>query len=324
MRAMVVPAFGPPEVFEVSQIPDPVPGAGQVLIRVAFVGVNFTDVRNRRGDGLGVPPMIPGIEVAGVVAGVGAGVEGLVEGMPVTALTGGHAYAELVACDASRVLPLPPGLVGDPVSATVMGVLPSALNLLRAAARVLPGETMLIHGASGGVGTALVQAASVLGLGEVHGTVSSPAKAEYAGRYGFASVHLRDDFVSSVRSATAGRGVDVVFDPIGGRVRAESFEVLAPFGRLIHFGNASLEPEVVPAAVDLRARGLGYVGYSGGQHGVIDLQGVRRSWIEGLDLVASGRVTIDVTRVLDLTEAAEAHRLIESRVAVGKIVLAVD
>ncbi len=324
MRAMVVPVHGPPEVFECRQVPDPEPGPGQLLIRVAFVGVNFTDVRNRRGDGLGVPPMVPGIEVAGVVAGIGPGVDGFVDGMPVTALTGGHAYAELVACDARRVLPLPDPLVGDPVAATVMGVLPSALNLLRVASRALPGETMLIHGASGGVGTALVQAASVLGLGEVHGTVSSPTKAEYAGRYGFASVHLRHDFVASVRAATGGRGVDVVFDPIGGAVRANSFEVLAPFGRLVHFGNASLEPEVVPPAVDLRARGLGYIGYSGGQHALLDFEGVRRSWIEGLDLVASGRVTIDVTRVLDLTEAAEAHRLIESRSAVGKIVLSVD
>ena len=119
MRAIVVPAFGPPEVFEVRQVPDPVPGAGQVLIRVAFVGVNFTDVRNRRGDGLGVPPMIPGIEVAGVVAGVGSGVEGLVEGMPVTALTGGHAYAELVTCDARRVLPLPVEVSEERIEAKV-------------------------------------------------------------------------------------------------------------------------------------------------------------------------------------------------------------
>lgn len=324
MRAMVVPAYGPPEVFECRQVPEPEPGPGEVLIRVAFVGVNFTDVRNRRGDGLGVPPMIPGIEVAGVVAGVGPGVDGLRDGTPVTALTGGHAYAELVVCDARRVLALPGGLVGDPVSAAAMGVLPSALNLLQVAARVRDDETMLIHGASGGVGTALVQAASLLGLGEVHGTVSSPAKAEYARRFGFASVLLRQDFVPSLLAATGGRGVDVVFDPIGGDVRARSFDALAPFGRLVHFGNASLEAETVPPAVDLRARGLGYVGYSGGQHALLDFEGVRRSWIEGLDLIAGGRVAIDVTRVLDLTEAAEAHRLIESRVAVGKIVLSVD
>jgi NADPH2:quinone reductase len=323
MKAMVVPACGPPEVFEAREVPDPSPGPGEVLIEVAFVGVNFTDVRNRRGDGLGVPPMIPGIEVAGVIAGVGPGVDGLEEGVAVTALTGGHAYAELVTCDARRVLPLPVGLVGDPLSATVMGVLPSALNLLRVASRALPVETMLIHGASGGVGTALVQAAGVLGLGPVHGTVSSSDKAEYAQRFGFAGVYLRDGFVDSVRAATGGRGVDIVFDPIGGEVRARSFDALAPFGRLVHFGNASLQPELVPSAVDLRARGLGYIGYSGGQHAQFDFDAVRNSWVEGLELVASGQVAIDVTRVLDLSEAAEAHRLIESRSAVGKIVLAV-
>ncbi len=321
---MVIPAHGPPEVLEYCEVPDPAPGPGEVLIRVAFAGVNFTDVRNRRGDGLGIPPMIPGIEVAGVVTGVGPGVADLAEGTAVTALTGGHSYAEMVACDARRVLPLPPGLVGDPVSTTVMGVLPSALNLLRVAARARPDETMLIHGASGGVGTALVQAAAVLGLGPVHGTVSSPAKLQYAERYGFDGVHLRDGFVESLHAATGGRGVDVIFDPIGGEVRAHSFAALAPLGRLIHFGNASLEPEVVPPAVDLRARGLGYIGYSGGQHAMYDFESVRRTWIEGLDLVESGRVTIEVTRVLGLADAAEAHRLIESRSAVGKIVLAVD
>jgi NADPH2:quinone reductase len=321
---MVIPAFGPPEVFEYREVPDPEPGPGEVLIRVAFAGVNFTDVRNRRGDGLGIPPMVPGIEVAGVVAGVGPGVFDLAEGTAVTALTGGHGYAEMVACDARRVLPLPPSLVGDPVSATVMGVLPSALNLLRVAARARPDETLLIHGASGGVGTALVQAAAVLGLGPVHGTVSSLAKSEYAERYEFAGLHLRDGFVASVHAATGGRGVDVIFDPIGGEVRARSFAALAPLGRLIHFGNASLEPEVVPPAVELRARGLGYIGYSGGQHALYDFDAVRRTWIEGLELVESGQVTIDVTRVLGFTDAAAAHRLIESRSALGKIVLAVD
>lgn len=323
MRAMVVSRFGPPSVIEPRDEPEPRPGPGQVSIAVDYAGVNFTDVRNRRGDGLGVPPMIVGIEVAGRVLEIGEGVDDLAPGMPVASLTGGSGYAEVVAVDACRVLPLPDSLVGEPVSAAVVGVVPSSLNLLRWAGRVLPGETMLVHGASGGIGTALVQAAGALGLGPVHGTVSTPEKASFAADFGFVGVHLREGFPEAIMEATDGRGVDVVFDPIGGWVRAASFEVLAPFGRLVHFGNASLEPEVVPEAVWLRARGLGYVGYSGGQHAVRDLETVRASWVEGIELVASGRVRLEVTRVFPLEEAAAAHALIEAGGATGKLVLSV-
>lgn len=322
MRAMLIPRFGSPDVFEEAEMPDPVAGDGQVVIDVEHIGVNFSDIRNRRGDGMGIPPMVVGIEVSGVVSEVGSGVDnGLAVGMPVTALTGGHAYAEAVAVDARRVLPLPDNLVGDPMAATVMAVVPSALSLLTTVGKVQPDETMLIHGASGGVGTALVQIANALGLGPVHGTVGSEFKADYARRYDFAGVHLRSEFVEAIRQATGGRGVDVVFDPIGGVVRARSFDALAPLGRLIHFGNASLEPEVAPPALDLRARALGYIGYSGGQQAAWDFEGLQESWRRGLEMVADGRVRMDVTVVLPLDQVAEAHRMIEAGEVVGKVVL---
>lgn len=321
MRAMVVPRFGGPEVFELRDVAVPEPGPGQVSIDVRHSGVNFSDLRNRRGDGLGVPPMIPGIEVAGTVRALGAGVSELTVGQPVTSLTGGHAYAEVVVASVDRVMPTPDPLVGDPVAACMVGVVPTALNLLRLSGKVFPGETVLIHGASGGVGTVLVQVAHLLDIGAVYGTVSSEMKAEYARGYPFARVFLRDGFEKALMEATAGRGVDVVFDPIGGEIRARSFETLAPFGRLVHFGNASREPEVVPDATWLRARCVGYVGYSGGQHAGLDPEGVARSWRQGVDLVAGGSVKIDVTRIFPLEQVAEAHRAIEAGEVVGKVVL---
>ena len=323
MRAMVIPEFGPPEVFELRDVPVPEPESGQVSIDVRFSSVNFTDVRNRRGDGLGVPPMIPGIEVAGPIRALGDGVDGLAVGQEVVALCGGHGYAEVATSDARRVVPVPDALLGDPVSCATIGVVPSAINLLRAAGRVQPGETMLCHGASGGVGTALGQLAGHYGLGPVFGTVGHADKIDYARSKGYADVFVRDGFVDVVRAATDGHGVDVVFDPIGGDVRARSFDALADFGRLVHFGNASLEPEVVPPAVDMRARALGYVGYSGGQHAVRDIEAVRQTWVEGVELVGSGVVSLDVTATFPLEEAAAAHRLLEGGMATGKIVLTV-
>lgn len=320
---MVVPRFGGPEVFECHDVAIPEPGPGEVSIDVAHVGVNFTDVRNRRGDGLGVPPMIPGIEVSGKIRALGSGVTGLTVGQPVSSLTGGHAYAEVAVAAADRVIATPPSLVGDPAAACMMGVVPTALNLLRLAGKVFPGESMLVHGASGGVGTVLVQVAHLLDLGPVFGTVSSQMKADYARSYGYSRVFLRERFEDEVMEATSGRGVDVIFDPVGGEVRARSFRALAPFGRLVHFGNASLDPEVVPDATWLRARCVGYVGYSGGQHAGLDPEGVARSWRQGVDLVATGSVKIDVTRIFALEEAGEAHRAIEAGEVVGKVVLEV-
>jgi NADPH2:quinone reductase len=182
---------------------------------------------------------------------------------------------------------------------------------------------MLLHGAAGGVGSVFAQAARHLGLGPVFGTVGKQYKLEAALGYGYDHALVRDGFVAAVLELTDGVGVDVVFDPIGGDVRAQSWEALADFGRLVHFGNASHEPEVVPPAERLRARGLGYVGYSGGQHAVRDPETVRASWAEAVELVAAGSIRIDVSETLPLADAAQAHELLESGETVGKLVLAV-
>lgn len=322
MRAMVVPEYGGPDVFELQDVPEPEPGPGEVSVSVEFAGVNFTDVRNRRGDGAGELPLIPGVEAAGRVRRLGEGVSGMEVGEPVAVWPGGHAYAEVVVADARRVFPLPDELVGEPVSGGLPVIVPVALLLLRWAARVQPDESMLVHGASGGVATALVQATDVFDLGPVYGTVSTGEKQEYSRNYPYADVFIRSEFPERLAEATDGRGVDIAFDPIGGETRRRSFEALAPFGRLVHFGNASHEPEVPPDAVDMRARGLGYIGYSAAQHFWRDPEGTRPVFLEGIDLVASGDVEIDVTEVIPLDEAPRAHKLMGDRKHVGKMILA--
>ncbi len=323
MKAMVVPRFGGPEVFELQELPTPEPGPGEVTIDVDFAGVNFTDIRNRRGDGAGSPPMVVGVEAAGRIRALGEGVTGFEVGQPVCALTGGHSYAEVATANAQRVYALPDVLVGDPVSGGVSVVAPFSLLLLRVAARIRPDEVVLLHGAAGGVGATVAQVARELGLGVVYGTVGTPEKIAYARQYPFADVFPRDTFVEAVHESTGGRGVDVVLDPMGGETRRRSIDILAPFGRLVHFGNASAEPEVAPAALEMRSRGLGYVGYSSAGHMFRDPVGVRPHAEEAIAMVADGRVRIDVTDVRPLEEAAIVHELLGSGRATGKFVLSV-
>ena len=323
MRAVVVREYGAPEVLRLAEVPEPEPGAGEVTIGVRFAGVNFTDVRNRIGDGLGVVPLVPGVEVAGTVREVGDGVSGLSPGQPVAALTRGHGYAEVVSAAADLTVPLPENLAGRPEAGGMLVTVPLALMLLRRVARVLPEETVLLHAAAGGVGTVTGQLARHWGLRPLLGTASTAAKAEFARGYGYGHVFGYSDFAEGVLAATAGRGVDVVLDPVGGQVRARSFELLAPFGRLVTYSNISREPELVPDAAWMRARCVGYLGFSGGQLPLRDPGLVRPSLLEAAQLISSGAIEIRVTSVFPLEQAAEAHRVFERRAAVGKFILAV-
>ena len=161
------------------------------------------------------------------------------------------------------------------------------------------------------------------GLRPLLGTASSAAKAEFARGYGYGQVFGYTDFTEGVLAATAGRGVDVVLDPVGGQVRARSFELLAPFGRLVTYSNISREPEVVPDAAWMRARCVGYLGFSGGQLPLRDPSLVRPSLLEAAELISSGAVEVRVTEVFPLEQAAQAHQVFERRAAVGKFILAV-
>jgi len=321
MRAVVVAEYGGPEVLRVAEVPEPEPGPGEVTISVRFAGVNFTDVRNRIGDGLGTVPFVPGVEVAGSIRRFGEGVGGLSPGQPVASLTRGHGYAEVVRAAAELTVPLPENLAGRPESGGMLVTVPLALMLLRRVARVLPEETVLLHGAAGGVGTVTGQLARHLGLRPLLGTASTAAKAEFARGYGYSQVFGYADFAEDVLAATAGRGVDVVLDPVGGQVRARSFELLAPFGRLVTYSNISREPEVAPDATWMRARCVGYLGFSGGQLPLRDPALVRPSLLEAAGLISSGAIDVHVTEVFPLEHAADAHRMFERRAAVGKFIL---
>ena len=323
MRAVVIEEYGGPEVVAVRDHPTPEPRPGEVAIAVRFASMNYTDVRNRMGDGLGRVPFVPGVEVSGRVLRLGPGVEGISVGQPVAALTRGSAHAEVAVAPAPLTVALTEALASRPDSGAILVTVPLALILLREASHAAPGDVVLVHSAAGGVGTALAQVAAAEGMAAPWGTVGSPEKAEFASAHGYGAVFPYDTFKEQVLARTAGRGADVVLDPIGGAVRAASFEALAPFGRLVAYSNVSREPEALPDAEWLRARCVACVGLSVGQLSGRAPELVRPRLEEAVRLVRSGTVDVGVTDVLPLEDAATAHRLFSERRVRGKLVLEV-
>ncbi len=323
MRAIYVTAAGGPDVLDERDAPAPAPGPGEVAVRVAYAGVNYAEVMGRRGDYQPAPlPFIPGFEVSGHVAALGAGVTGFAVGQRVAAMTIIGGYAEVAVAPAAMVVPVPDG-VDLRTAAAFPTIAPTAYALLHEVARVRPGEAVLVHAAAGGVGTVLGQMARALGAGRVIGTVGSADKVAYAARFGYDLVLPRDGFVEGVRAATGGRGVDAAFDSVGGQVLARSFEALAPMGRVVVFGNATNAPAAPLDAYALWFGNRSLLTYSIGHLSATDPAAVARQARAAMAMVADGRVRLDVTDVLPLADAREAHRRLEGRATVGKLLLAV-
>ncbi len=323
MKAIVVRELGGPERLEVSEVPKPVAGPGKLCVAVEYIGVNFTDVRNRIGDGLGKVPFIPGVEVSGTVCEIGPGVTRFEVGQRVAAFTRGHAYAEYAIADEVYTVALPGSLAGQPKSGGMLVTIPLALNVVEQAARIRPGETVLLHAAAGGVGSVVGGLLRSIEGVRLLGTVGDPAKSDFARRHGYEEIMTYDDFPQRVRELTGDRGVDVVLDPMGGEVQARSLELLAPFGRLVSYSNISRADQSLPDGEWMRARCVGYVGLSNGQLSVRQPELFRTTLVRAVELVHNGVLDVEVTEVLPLTQAAAAHRAFEERRAVGKFILAV-
>lgn len=317
MRAVGFDVVGGPEVLRPVEVPVPSAGPGQILIRVAYAGVNHGEVQHRLGD-FGAPDglTVPGLEVSGEVAATGRGVTGLTVGEPVAAyLPDGGGYAEYAVASADLSFPLDGISLRDGAGAAV--VLSTAYGVLAGAARLAPGDTVLIHAAAGGVGSAAAQIARALGAAAVHGTVGSAVKTAYARRFGYDAVHVRDGFAAHVSD------VDVVLDPVGGPTRLASLEVLAPFGRLVAYGEAARLPDLSLPVRPMWKNNRSLTGYDIGDLGRRAPARLRAYALAAMSLLASGAIWLDVTSELDLTEAARAHEALESGDTVGKTLLAV-
>ncbi len=253
MRAIVIPRFGEADVLEVWEVAVSQPGPGQVTIDVAFAGVNYAEVLFRRGVVADLSlPFVPGIEVSGHIRAIGEGVTGLRVGQPVAALTAVHGggYAEVVAVPMKQVFPL--DSLGGSIDLAMFAASPSnvttAYLVLSTVAHLAAGESVLVHAAAGGVGSVLGQMARSLGAGTVIGVVGSPEKVAPARALGYDHVLLRNQYVEAVREITAGEGVDIIVDQVGGPVRNESLDLLRPLGRHVVMSNASNEEDVAVSA----------------------------------------------------------------------------
>lgn len=331
MKAVVILEFGGPEVLAIREMPEPQPGRGQVAIRVAYAGVNYAETMLRRGGHHKVDlPVIPGLEVSGHIAALGEDVEGLRVGQPVAAFTAEGGYAEIVLANAPLTYPLDePGYQIDLTTAAGFPtIVPTAYDMLVHVARLQRGESVLVHAAAGGVGSIAGQIARHLGADPIIGTVSSPKKAAYAKDFGYDQVVLYDEFLQSVQELTNGRGMDIILEAIGEPIRSQSLSVLAPFGRLVTFGSTGGDlnkPLALPLTPgDFLRETKAVMGYAIGTVAAVAPHLVTRTARQALALVAQSHVRIDVTDILPLEQASEAHRRLESRDTTGKLLLRVQ
>ncbi len=304
MRAVVLEETGPPERLLVRDVPEPETDAGQKLVRVRACGINFMDVLVRRGQYPQAPPLpaVLGSEVAGEVDG--RRVLGMTR-------TSGGGYAEWAAVDEQWLFPLPEPASFAEGAAFMMAFLTAWIPLTRQVT-IRPGSTVLVHAAAGGVGSAAVQVAKLLGA-RVIATAGSEEKLALPLSLG-AETALTYDRLGEVE------GVDVVIDPVGGQVFADSLRALAPLGVVVAIGYAGgMWQELNPAL--LVGRNVGVQGFYLGRLMGLRPQLVQEAMRDLLRLWEQGALRPVVGAEFPLEQAAEAHRLIESRQSTGKVVL---
>jgi NADPH2:quinone reductase len=318
MKAIRVHEFGAPEVMRLEEVPDPKPGQGQVLVRVKAAGVNPADTYVRSGAYAIKPPLpfTPGFDAAGVVEAVGAGVTGVAVGDRVyTVQTLSGAYAELALCDRSQVKPLPTN-TSFAQGAGISVPYGTAYRALLQRAHAVPGESVLVHGASGGVGIAGVQLARAHGM-TVIGTAGTDKGRQLVKQEGAHHVldHSGPGYLDQIMSLTGGRGVDVVLEMLSNVNLDKDLGVLAKFGRIVVIGCRGTV-EINPRAAMMRdAAILGMVLWNATP---AELDGIHAALFAGL---ANGTLRPVVGKEVPLKDAPKTHVDVLAPGAFGKIVL---
>jgi len=313
MRAIQITEFGGPEVLCLRDVPDPAPSGGEIPIAVSAAGVNFADTHKIEqsyvtGTGL---PFVPGTEVVGLAE----------DGRRVAALLQDGGYAARALASPDLCWELPDGVTdGAALALVLQGT--TAWHLLRTSARLVEGESVVVHAAAGGVGTLAIQLARHFGAGRVVGVASTATKRELAESLGADATidGARDDLAEAIRAECGGAGADVVLEMTGGATFDRSLDALAPFGRLVHFGQAG---RTAPAPVDptaLLATSRGVLGFWFG-HMRAHPRRITEAMTDLLAMVDEGTLVPVVGATYDLADARLAHEHLRARATTGKLVL---
>jgi NADPH2:quinone reductase len=328
MKAIQISRTGGPDVLEVVDLPDPRPGPGEVLVQADAIGVNYFDILIRTGRYRWMKPLpfVPGNEMSGRVVATGANVRELKTGQRVL-VTGydighrGGLYAQYAAVPEEAAWPLPDAIGAD--EATALTNYQLAHILLHHAARGVEPNTVVVYGAAGGVGTALIDVARDTGA-SVIGTAGSAEKCEFIRSRGAAHAidYTKENVVERVRTATGGRGADIVFDHVAGPAFAEGLKMLAPFGMIVSYAVLGGMPpadlfQAMRANIEASPAVRCFT-----MHTYDHMPGPRREAMrQAIKLLGSDKYRPAIAARLPLVDAARAHELLESRRAAGKIVL---
>ncbi|MFB7113573.1 NAD(P)H-quinone oxidoreductase [Streptomyces sp. NPDC056291] len=323
MHAITIPEPGGPEALVWDEVPDPVPGEGEVLVEVAASAVNRADILQRQGF-YNPPPgasPYPGLECSGRIAALGPGVSGWAVGDEVCALLAGGGYAEKVAVPAGQLLPVPDG-VGLRQAAALPEVTCTVWSNVFMVAQLRPGETLLVHGGSSGIGTMAIQLARAVGA-KVAVTAGTKEKLKRCAELGAEILinYREQDFVEEIRRATDGNGADVILDNMGAKYLDRNVQALAVNGRLAIIGmqggvkgelniGTLLGKRAAISATSLRARPLS-------EKAAIVAAVREHVW----PLIADGHVRPVVDQELPMSDAAAAHRILEESGHIGKVLL---
>jgi NADPH2:quinone reductase len=322
MKAVLCKEFGPVERLVLEDVPSPVAGKGQVVIKVAAAGVNFPDTLLVQGKYQLRPPFpfSPGGEFAGTVMAAGEGVAHVRAGDMVVGMAAYGGFAEEVLVDAASVIPLPAG-IEPAVAAALMVAHGTALHALQDRAQIKAGETLLVLGAAGGVGLAAVEIGKLLGA-RVIAAASTDDKLDVCRSHGadMAINYAGEDLKERVRALTEGRGVDVVFDPVGGRYSEPALRSVAWKGRFLVIGFAAGEIPQIPLNLPL-LKGSSIVGVFWGDSVRREPAQNRANIARLLDWVATGKLAPLVSARYPLSGAVDALKSLQRREVTGKIVI---
>jgi NADPH:quinone reductase len=328
MKAILLRRPGGPSALEYVDVPTPVPGDGEVLVKTDTIGVSMPEVLVRTGRYAWMPPLpaIPGIELSGTVVGHGGNVAGPAIGQPVFVSardlpTRAGCYAEYIAVPATAAHPLPEGCSLE--AAACLSNYQVAYHVLHTAARGVVAETVLIHSAAGGVGSAAVQLALIAGLGVI-GVAGSDEKTRAVEALGapHAINYRNSDTVARVREITRGRGVDLILDAVGGKGFAKNFAMLAPLGMVVSYGRLDGPPDADFVTAMRAASATSPAVRFFTIHSFDDRPDIRAAAMQILlDHLAAGRIRPLIHDRLPLAEAGRAQTLLESGAVIGKLLL---